>query len=278
MVHANALSKWLIVAICVLCLPGGCGASDDTPHVATPSAESSGANETEPKAANKSKPAGNRADQIPAGDEFWSLEKAALKESENICGLKDSDPPNYYYEEITGAGTLGIKAPEKHRLIVVEFSLTALKSDPECFEKLIECRKPIAKKIPIFGKLMLLGLETKEKRAEYGYTGEYRMFDMAAVKLVLADGRKLSPLWITGRYDQALVAAGRGLTSAGGQTKPPWCAGYRTAFRGENSFTALLESSKPTNVGCLIAIPTAASLDGATIQIGNGRPVKVRTK
>lgn len=176
--------------------------------------------------------------------ENWRLERAALK---LIAGKHNQQVGN---GQVTFAPALG------KRLVQVQCRITPLENDPQAMERLRKRRN-------LDSDVQIGGATT---------SGKYRLFDMARLVLVGADGRKFPARWNIGpgAAMTVLTKSGQGIF---GHDPVGWHGSFRN---DEGLYVGLVEVGQTVAASFVFEVSVTAEPEALSLQIENSKSVPVK--
>jgi len=140
--------------------------------------------------------------------------------------------------------------PAGYRLIVVKCVIKALTNDVKAIDSLNALRTPLAGKLPLVGKNMLVSDEERKVLA-----GQYRLVDSTGITLFSDTQKKrFTAMWLVlpaAKAGAYFLETGDQPLFGGLASNPPW---HRT-LAVKNGFTGLLEVGRPASVALFFGIP-----------------------
>jgi hypothetical protein len=204
--------------------------------------------------------------------EAWSLEDVVVSTTYGGHDISQS-----YSEPLGGAASFTIKPERMHRLVVLRCRLAAEVPDSDAVARLMKWRQALKaaevvgpSEIP-FSVVNQDKYVTEEDIRKLG--GSYRMFNMAEIALIDANGKRHEPLWCVGPHGSyQLIGDTGGLTNAENGSKAPWHKAYAT----NKTFTGLLEVGNTVELLLMFRIPTSVSLETLDLQIQSQPSIAVQ--
>jgi hypothetical protein len=221
-----------------------------------------------------------------------AAEKEA-KEQENwlIKDVKATIPSTTDYEDdmkfSSPKGKMIHKiVPDKgNRLIIVNFQVTALVSDPQAIEKLAKKCEDADKllqsyDIEGFGtyKILFGGvlLSAEEQKA---LTGQYRLFDIMDTVLIDSSGNRYTAVWIDYPDSREVLfdIMGEGLNLEW-LIRPKDPEYWHQTLQFPKWFVGLLDIGQAVSVSLVYNLPSTVELDKLNLQFAGEKPVPVMYK
>ena len=207
----------------------------------------------EPKAAEA-----EVADPVPGqgGQGAWLISQATI-----VTNYEGHDISSAYTQRFENA-YCSRTAPQGHRLVLVKCSIKARTADADAIDKLNTIRTPMAEKLELIGKSLLVSDSDKRE-----LIGGYRLVNAADVAIVTSPGNRCQAAWVILPPDRCGIfffETGSDKPVLGGvRAKPPW---HHTCTT-RNGFSGLLEVGKPAQVTFLFCVPRSLDLHTVKLEI-----------
>jgi len=192
----------------------------------------------------------------PAPGSPWSINNVGVVT--NSGGIDISNAYTQKFETAYCSRT----APQGHRLVLVKCSIEARSADREAIDKLNRIREPMAEKLELIGKALVVSDADKKD-----LTGEYRMINAEDVTLSTPSSNRCQAAWIILPEDRCgmyFFENGTNKPVFGGvPSRQPW----HHACTSRNGFAGLIEVGKPAPVGFLFCVPRSLDLHTVKLEI-----------